>query len=406
MFRTRATETLKIGKRRLRDIKCEHEWRIPENFSCVKDVFMTPAHSFPKQNRLFSTTTKGGQKSARNARKKKSLVQSSKKITTKDRLRLSTRPSSSTKKTKNKDGDDLMIKSPEELMERLNTGLDMARKAAKEGYATLRNPKPGDNHLLPARPTSSGSSGGSRPAPPEGLVMDANWWFWNLLFAASPAILIGVYCEFIVKPEMKARSDELDKEERAKSLGSEQGSSSESGSAVDSKKMSSMRMRQQEEQKQKKQKSPNDKAATSIEVEGDGTNAVVNANGIQQQEKEVSFETQQQELNELQLKLQQLQDQIIRQQRERADSNSGNDSEVSGDTSASPTKRNSLSSIGKFVKGTTAAGITIGRERFSSLVVWLRGQGPPHTSNGQIVPTNAEKPTEKSDDSVAKVSKD
>ena len=300
-----------------------------------------------------------------------------------------------------------MIKSPEELMERLNTGLDMARKAAKEGYATLRNPKPGDNHLLPARPTSSGSSGGSRPAPPEGLVMDANWWFWNLLFAASPAILIGVYCEFIVKPEMKARSDELDKEERAKSQGSEQGSSSESGSAVDSKKMSSMRMRQQEEQKQKKQKSPNNKAATSIEeVKGDGTNTVMNAKQTQQQEKEVSFETQQQELNELQLKLQQLQNQISRQQRERADSNSGNDSEVSGDTSASPTKRNSLSSIGKFVKGTTAAGITIGRERFSSIVVWFRGQGPPHTSNGQIVPSNAERPTGESDNSVAKVSKD
>ncbi len=301
-----------------------------------------------------------------------------------------------------------MIQSPEELMERLNTGLDMARKAAKEGYATLRNPKAGDkqgNHLLPARPTPSGSSGGSRPAPPEGLVMDANWWFWNLLFAASPAILIAVYCEFIVKPEMKARSDKLEKEEQAKSTasqGNEEGESSGRGSAVDSKKMSSMRIRQQEEQKQKKQKSRNDKATASIEeVKEDGTKPVINANQTQQQGKEqdspLTLEVQQQELNELQLKLQRLQDNIIRQQQEHANSNAGNDSNISDDTSANTMNGKSLASIGKLVKGTTAARINIGRERFSSLLVWLHGQGPPseNTSDDQIVPTGTEKPTKK-----------
>lgn len=34
------------------------------------------------------------------------------------------------------------------------------------------------------------------------VTMDANWWFWNLLLAASPAIFIAVYCQFIVIPQM------------------------------------------------------------------------------------------------------------------------------------------------------------------------------------------------------------
>ncbi|KAL3906593.1 MAG: hypothetical protein SGARI_003936 [Bacillariaceae sp.] len=32
--------------------------------------------------------------------------------------------------------------------------------------------------------------------------MDANWWFWNLLLAVSPALLIGVYCQLVVIPKM------------------------------------------------------------------------------------------------------------------------------------------------------------------------------------------------------------
>ena len=146
MFPTRATQTLTIGKRRLRDLKCQREWQKSDSIFCVKDGVLyasetIPAHSYPRSNRLFSTTTKEFRKSVRNTRKKKPLVQSNPKTTTKDRLRLATRPSSSAKKS-NKD--DRMIQSPEELMERLNTGLDMARTAVKEGYATLRNPKAGD----------------------------------------------------------------------------------------------------------------------------------------------------------------------------------------------------------------------------------------------------------------------
>ena len=35
------------------------------------------------------------------------------------------------------------------------------------------------------------------------VVMDLNWWFWNILFALSPAALVVLYCEFVVKPKMK-----------------------------------------------------------------------------------------------------------------------------------------------------------------------------------------------------------
>lgn len=34
------------------------------------------------------------------------------------------------------------------------------------------------------------------------LVMDANWWKWNLLLAVTPGILIATYCELVAKPMM------------------------------------------------------------------------------------------------------------------------------------------------------------------------------------------------------------
>lgn len=458
MFPTRATQTLTIGKRRLRDLKFQREWKTSDSIFCVKDGIkyaseLIPANSYPRSNRLFSNTAKEIRKSGRSIRKKKPLVQSNPKTTTKDRLRLATQSSASTKKSQNKDGDDRMIQSPEELMERLNTGLGIARNVVKEGYATLRNPKAGDkqgNHLLSARPTP-GSSKGSRPAPPEGLVMDANWWFWNLLFAASPAILIAVYCEFIIKPEMKVRHDEKSLEEKEKnepSQGNEPGSTSHGGSS--DKKVSSMRMRQ-EEQQQKKKKLPENQLAPSQasptpstvrnnpndmvtsysrflvslfsgeqaqpivsapehgqshknetkDVETNDIKPAITINQTQPQDKELSLEMQQQELNELQLQLQRLQDNIIRQQRERADSNAGTDSDVSNDTS----KLGSLSSIGTFAKGTTTAGLSIAKERFGSLLIWWQqGQASEDRRKRKIVSTDDETQTEKSNDSAARVS--
>lgn len=34
------------------------------------------------------------------------------------------------------------------------------------------------------------------------LVMDGNWWRWNILLALSPALFIALYCELIAKPQM------------------------------------------------------------------------------------------------------------------------------------------------------------------------------------------------------------
>jgi hypothetical protein len=34
------------------------------------------------------------------------------------------------------------------------------------------------------------------------VIMDSNWWMWNLLLAASPAVIIALYCEFVAKPQM------------------------------------------------------------------------------------------------------------------------------------------------------------------------------------------------------------
>merc|ERR1719491_2074360 len=104
----------------------------------------------------------------------------------------------------------MITKSPEELIERFNTGLNYARIVVRETYATLRNPTSttndnGNSHLLSAR------EAGEISTTRKGLVMDENWWFWNLMFAASPSFLIFLYCELIVKPEMKKRNEEREK---------------------------------------------------------------------------------------------------------------------------------------------------------------------------------------------------
>lgn len=362
--------------------------------------------SFYSSYRLFTTGTKQTQKSARRMRKKKSLSPSSMKLTTKDRLRLSSRPSSSEKNSGQNES--LLIKSPEELMERLNSGLDMARTAAREGYAALRNPaNPGnkhDNHLLSARPESSGIREGSTTIEPKGLVMDINWWFWNILFAASPAVLVALYCQFIVIPEMKLRNDEREKDGDSESLGNSEN------------KKSPMRQRQEQQKKQEPKipvgdtmtkhssSSPPrtgtnelDEVLSSYfrllsswvsgqqppafenrhgttnktdEVEKRSTKTNLDENQKQGGNEETSLEMQQQELNELLLRLQSLQDKIDLQEQEHGvDSIQGSDSDdVAPENSAK--REPLLSTIGNRLKSTAASGINLGREQCRSLLSW------------------------------------
>jgi len=183
-----------------------------------------------QQHRLFTTSSNNNNSSStakisrKQKRKRKNNSNSShnsnntlstttrKSVTTKDRLRLSVRPSSSSSSGKKKKNsmNRMITKSPEELIERFNTGLNYARIAVRETYAALRNPTSTTNdnsnsHLLSAR------EAGEISATQKGLVMDENWWFWNLMFAASPSFLIFLYCELIVKPEMKKRNEECEK---------------------------------------------------------------------------------------------------------------------------------------------------------------------------------------------------
>ena len=359
---------------------------------------------FYSSYRLFTSGTKEAQKLGRQTRKKKSLSPSSKKLTTKDRLRLSSRPSSSEKNSRQDES--LMIKSPEELMERLNSGLDMARTAAREGYAALRNPtNPGnkhDNHLLSARTESSGIREGAT-IEPKGLIMDVNWWFWNILFAASPAVLVALYCQFIVIPEMKLRNEEREKDGDRESRGNSEN------------KKSPMRQRQ-DQQKQQEPKIPVDDTmtkhssssppSTSIneldevlssylrllsswfsgqqspafehgqsranktdEVDKPSTKTNSDENQKQGRNEETSREMKQQELTELLLRLQSLQDKIDRQQQEHVDLIPGSDSDdVVPENSAK--REPLLSMIGNRLKSTAASGMNLGREQRKSLLSW------------------------------------
>jgi len=401
----------------------------------------------------------------------------------------------------------MMIKSPEELVERFNSGLDIARTAVQETYASLRNPGAAttgrngggnnNNHLLSARPTatatSSGTGKGAGVNARKGLVMDENWWFWNVLFAASPSVVIALYCEFIVKPEMIFRSEEREKEagvaaatakeeeeaqlQTAKvtlktndSLNNEIQEDKTSDSSMI--KMSPMRRRQeqqkqeqqQQQQKQEQQQqqqtdgAANGNSASSSLSLSSGSNldelllsyvrplfswfsepqlpskplsehdncdnekyqvvkSIIDDNKSpekapkphrEQLEKEqrMQLETQQQELSELQSRLQILKDQIDRQQQEQQqqqdsiatkNTNSNNsgccdgDDVVSQDTSTAipknkasaesgcikDAKRESLFlSLERTTKAAAASGITMGRNWWVPLLSWWQSRNP------------------------------
>jgi hypothetical protein len=70
------------------------------------------------------------------------------------------------------------------LTERMTTRMEWARETLGKVWTTDPN-----------------SSSAARPLRMQ-VVMDSNWWMWNLLLAASPAVIIALYCEFVAKPQM------------------------------------------------------------------------------------------------------------------------------------------------------------------------------------------------------------
>lgn len=449
MFRGRATGTLAIGRRKVFQFKCEREIVAPSSpFTSLKrsrktqrifssstsanaDMQRYIRHqlsrrlpslerkqtiSYYSSSRLFTSGVKQAQNSGKQTRKKKSLSRLSKKLTTKDRLRLSSRPSSSGKKSGQNDQfhiKNMMIKSPEELMERLNSGLDIARTAVQEGYATMRNPA--DKNLLSARAGPSSVRGTSKNVEPKGLVMDVNWWFWNLLFAASPSILVALYCQFIVIPEMKLRT--IEREKDAESEGKEKTNGSENTTAnIETRgnslnKQSPIRKRQEERKRQDPKLSVEDAIAppprttktesddilssysrlladlfsgkespdfehgysqtnNTKEAKESSTKLKLVENQKQGENEAISLEIQQRQLKELQSQLNILQEKINSQQQERTKS-----VPISADDNSEPggnmENRESLFPIvGNRLKSATIAGLDMGREKWRSILCW------------------------------------
>jgi hypothetical protein len=60
----------------------------------------------------------------------------------------------------------------------------------------------------------------ARPKKP-GLLMDDRWWFWNIVFAMVPAIVISLYCELRAKPIMMEYEKIQQKKEMLSLMGPE-----------------------------------------------------------------------------------------------------------------------------------------------------------------------------------------
>ncbi len=133
----------------------------------------------PSINRrcLSSAPTKNS--AANKPNRKRSLDSIKKPVTLKDKLRART-----TKPQK-------LIADEELIAERVSTRLEWARKSLTAFW----------------RDSSPVTINEKRP-PRYELKMDANWWFWNLLLAASPSIAIIAYCEFVAKPQMEKQAQE------------------------------------------------------------------------------------------------------------------------------------------------------------------------------------------------------
>jgi hypothetical protein len=337
---------------------------------------------------MFTTTTKADKQVGRRKRKKKPLLPS--KFTTKDRLRLSSRPSSSAPNTResNEINPMLLIKSPEELVDKMYSGLDVARTVVREGYASLRN--------TTADVAASSGVRGSERIQRKGLVMDANWWFWNLSLAASPAFVVALYCEFVVKPEMKIRYEERETDGSSEgekitnaSSGDEVGDDKSRGKNGNN--MSPMRQRQEQQKRQPQEQQPDNPATTlntssnlveillsytrplllwfseqqlpptpSSEHSRSPENSTkLNPDSDQEDEKEegTRLKKQEQDLKELQSQIQMLKDKIDRQQEQLSDLNTGSGYQSDDVESKNSAKRESLwSVIGKAARSTMALG--------------------------------------------------
>jgi hypothetical protein len=142
-------------------------------------LFRSPCRvpSLHQQHRLWLSTTTTNTTTAGSAMKRQNKKPATRNPTVKDRLRSRLdRPSTK----KNAMDADL-------IAERVTTRLEWARESVTAFWKDSTGT------------TKTGT--GTRPQRYD-LQMNTSWWFWNLLLAASPALMIALYCEAIAKPQM------------------------------------------------------------------------------------------------------------------------------------------------------------------------------------------------------------
>jgi hypothetical protein len=123
--------------------------------------------------------------SQKTRRKPKNLSSSKLTLTTKDRLRVPTTSKSTITAKPKPSSFNINAVDADLISERLSTRLQWARSNLRNTWYDLTGSSP--QNPRPARAS---------------LEMDVNWWFWNLLLAVSPAVIIALYCEMVAKPQM------------------------------------------------------------------------------------------------------------------------------------------------------------------------------------------------------------
>ena len=94
------------------------------------------------------------------------------------------------------------------LAERMETRLEWARQTLWENTEWLMNRMGSSNTATTTTIHNQVPNLRRRLRLRYETPMDANWWFWNLLLAATPSLIIAGYCEGVVKPKMKKQQQQ------------------------------------------------------------------------------------------------------------------------------------------------------------------------------------------------------
>ena len=163
----------------------------------VRDNTVLPAF----ESRRYMTTNANNSNQRRRHRASKSKKKSSLPVTTKDWIR---NPSVHRGRTPSSEiaifGNKPSSTTGELLSERLETRLNWARQGLENILGVKLGPNASKLSASDGPNATGNNSIAARAQQRKGAAMDFNWWFWNILFAACPAALIALVCEFYIKP--------------------------------------------------------------------------------------------------------------------------------------------------------------------------------------------------------------